>query len=134
MPSLLDRGVSESGGVTTIADIQASVVFVYSLRSSDMQSSVRSRRISRPRQVAMYLSRELTRRSFPEIGRQFGNRDHTTVMHAVERVRALMNSDEEFRVAVLAIRRGLEAVAVEVATPRRAARSPGFSMFGGRFR
>ena len=58
-----------------------------------MSSARRARAVARPRQVAMYLSKQLTSRSLPEIGRKFGGRDHTTVMHAVSRIESLMNSD-----------------------------------------
>ena len=58
-----------------------------------MSSARRARAVARPRQVAMYLSKQLTSRSLPEIGRKFGGRDHTTVMHAVSRIESLINSD-----------------------------------------
>ena len=62
-----------------------------------MSSARRARAVARPRQVAMYLAKQLTSRSLPEIGRKFGNRDHTTVMHAVQRVGELMARDAELR-------------------------------------
>jgi chromosomal replication initiator protein len=60
-----------------------------------MFSARRSRQIARPRQIAMYLAKNLTSLSYPEIGRRFGNRDHTTIMHAVRKVEELMVSDIE---------------------------------------
>jgi chromosomal replication initiator protein len=63
---------------------------------SDMHSARRSRVVARPRQVAMYLSKKFTSKSLPEIGRKFGGKDHTTVMHAVKRVEELMSTDAEF--------------------------------------
>ena len=74
----------------TIEEIQKRVAEHFSMRMSDMTSARRARAVARPRQVAMYLAKQLTQRSLPEIGRRFGNRDHTTVMHAVEKVTQLM--------------------------------------------
>jgi chromosomal replication initiator protein len=61
-----------------------------------MYSARRARSIARPRQVAMYLAKQLTSRSLPEIGRKFGGRDHTTVMHAVRKVEELRDADSSF--------------------------------------
>lgn len=80
----------------TIEDIQKSVAEHYNIRISDLHSVRRSRSIARPRQVAMYLAKQLTERSFPEIGRKFGGRDHTTVLHAVRKVEELCEEDKEF--------------------------------------
>ena len=77
----------------TIEEIQKKVAEHFNTRLSDMSSARRARAVARPRQVAMYLSKQLTSRSLPEIGRKFGGRDHTTVMHAVSRIESLMNSD-----------------------------------------
>jgi chromosomal replication initiator protein len=66
------------------------------LKVQDLESPNRSRSIVRPRQIAMYLARLLTPRSYPEIGRRFGNRDHTTVMHAVETIQRLTSIDPTF--------------------------------------
>ena len=74
----------------TIEEIQKKVAEHYNIRLTDMSSARRARNVARPRQVAMYLAKQLTSRSLPEIGRKFGNRDHTTVMHAVSRVSELM--------------------------------------------
>ncbi len=81
----------------TIEEIQKRVAEHWGLRVTDMTSSRRARPVARPRQVAMYLSKQFTDRSLPEIGRMFGNRDHTTVMHAVSRVTELMAADPTFR-------------------------------------
>ncbi len=67
----------------TIEEIQRRVAEHWNIRLADMSSARRARAVARPRQVAMYLAKQLTSRSLPEIGRKFGNRDHTTVMHAV---------------------------------------------------
>ncbi|HYF09876.1 MAG TPA: chromosomal replication initiator protein DnaA, partial [Acetobacteraceae bacterium] len=77
----------------TIEEIQRKVAEHYNIRLTDMASPRRARNVARPRQVAMYLAKQLTQRSLPEIGRRFGNRDHTTVMHAVSRVAELMQQD-----------------------------------------
>ena len=70
----------------TIEEIQKKVAAHFNIRTSDMHSARRARSVARPRQVAMYLAKQLTSRSLPEIGRKFGGRDHTTVMHAVKKV------------------------------------------------
>jgi len=82
---------------TSIEDIQRKTAEFYKLELRDFQSPQRSRRIARPRQVAMYLARELTMRSLPEIGKRFGGRDHTTVLHACRRIAALCNDDPMFK-------------------------------------
>jgi chromosomal replication initiator protein len=80
----------------TIEEIQKQVSEHYNIRISEMSSVRRARNIARPRQVAMYLAKQLTTRSLPEIGRKFGNRDHTTVMHAVAKITELMAADTDF--------------------------------------
>ena len=77
----------------TIDDIQKRVAAHYNIRLADMHSARRARAVARPRQVAMYLAKQLTSRSLPEIGRKFGGRDHTTVMHAVRRIEQLCGED-----------------------------------------
>jgi len=93
----------------TIEEIQKKVSEHYNIRQTEMTSARRARAVARPRQVAMYLSKQLTTRSLPEIGRKFGNRDHTTVMHAVSRVTELMRSDGDFCEGVELLRRMLES-------------------------
>lgn len=78
----------------TVDDIQKKVATHFNIKMSDMTSARRSRAIARPRQVAMYLAKKLTSRSLPEIGRRFGGKDHTTVMHAVKRIEELAAQDE----------------------------------------
>jgi len=82
---------------TSIEDIQRKTAEFYKLELRDFQSPQRSRRVARPRQVAMFLARELTMRSLPEIGKRFGGRDHTTVLHACRRVAALCDEDTMFK-------------------------------------
>lgn len=80
----------------TIDEIQRKVAEHYTLRLQDMHSSRRSRNVARPRQIAMYLCKKLTPRSLPEIGRKFGGRDHTTVMHAVRKIEEMIGEDIAF--------------------------------------
>lgn len=77
----------------TIDEIQRQVAEYYNLRLSELLSSRRARAIARPRQVAMFLAKQMTSRSLPEIGRKFGGRDHTTVMHAVRKIEDLRRTD-----------------------------------------
>ena len=77
----------------TIENIQRVVAEYYNIRVSDLHSKRRSRSITRPRQVAMSISKELTKNSLPEIGDLFGGRDHTTVIHACKKVEELKSTD-----------------------------------------
>ena len=90
---VLQDVIRASDKSVTISDIQRTVADYFNMRLSDMQSARRARAVARPRQVAMYLSKQLTTRSLPEIGRKFGGRDHTTVMHAVKRIEELREID-----------------------------------------
>jgi len=80
--------------LVTIENIQKTVAEYFKIRVADLLSKRRSRSIARPRQVAMALARELTNHSLPEIGDAFGGRDHTTVLHACDRVRELRESEQ----------------------------------------
>jgi chromosomal replication initiator protein len=80
----------------TIDEIQRRVAEHFNIKMAEMTSARRSRVVARPRQVAMYLAKHLTQRSLPEIGRRFGGRDHTTVMHAVKKVEELTRTDRAF--------------------------------------
>lgn len=91
----------------TIDEIQRKVAEHYNIRLQDMHSARRARNVARPRQVAMYLAKQLTARSLPEIGRKFGGRDHTTVMHAVRKIEELMAEDTQIAQDVEIIRRAL---------------------------
>lgn len=91
----------------TIDEIQRKVAEHYNIKLADMHSARRARNVARPRQVAMFLSKQLTARSLPEIGRKFGGRDHTTVMHAVRKVEELATEDASFAQDVEVIRRAL---------------------------
>jgi chromosomal replication initiator protein len=92
----------------TIDEIQKRVAEHFNIRLSDMGSERRSRAVARPRQVAMYLAKQLTTRSLPEIGRKFGGRDHTTVMHAVRKIEELQRTDPNLAEDVTLLRKMLE--------------------------
>ena len=92
----------------TIEEIQKRVAEHYNIRITDMHSPRRSRSVARPRQVAMYLAKSVTSRSLPEIGRKFGGRDHTTVMHAVKKIEELKTVDSLFNDDVELLKRMLE--------------------------
>ena len=93
----------------TIEEIQKRVAAHFNIRLGDMYSARRARNVARPRQVAMYLAKQLTSRSLPEIGRKFGGRDHTTVMHGVKRVEQLRETDAAFAEDVDLLRRMIES-------------------------
>lgn len=92
----------------TIEEIQRKVSEHYNIRLSDMIGPKRMRTIARPRQIAMYLAKQLTSRSLPEIGRRFGGRDHTTIMHGVRKVEELSASDSQLAEDLELLRRLLE--------------------------
>lgn len=93
----------------TIDDIQRKVAEYFKIRLSEMSSPRRARAVVRPRQIAMYICKQLTQCSLPEIGRKFGGRDHTTVMHAVRKVEELMTKDPAFTEDVELLRRMLDS-------------------------
>ena len=84
----------EESGVVTIQQIQKLVASTYKLTSEELLSKNNARQISHPRQVAMYLCKHLTKHSYPEIGRAFGGKHHTTVIHSVEKIESLVATDE----------------------------------------
>jgi chromosomal replication initiator protein len=84
----------EESGAVTIQQIQKAVASAYKLTSEELISKNNARQISHPRQVAMYLCKHLTKHSYPEIGRAFGGKHHTTVIHSVEKIEALVVTDE----------------------------------------
>ena len=91
-----------------IEDIQRVVAVHYQVSRSDLVSSRRTRAIVVPRQIAMYLAKVLTPRSLPEIGRRFGNRDHTTVLHAVRKIEGLIGRDQSLARDIESLRRRIE--------------------------
>lgn len=111
----LDFAVATLGDVlrgsqrrVTIDEIQKLVSTHFDLKPVDLVSARRARAVARPRQIAMYLSKRLTTRSLPEIGRKFGGRDHSTVIHAVRRIEELRDTDREVDGAVRVLMRELE--------------------------
>ncbi|WP_439155729.1 chromosomal replication initiator protein DnaA [Yoonia sp.] len=92
----------------TVEEIQRKVSEHYNIRLSDMIGPKRVRNYARPRQVAMYLAKQMTKRSLPEIGRRFGGRDHTTVMHGVRRIEELRTLDSQIADDLELLRRALE--------------------------
>ncbi len=105
-PSLQDAKLilkdlfSNMNTTVSIEDIQKIVVNFYDISITDFLSARRSRHIARPRQIAMYLSKKLTTKSLPEIGRKFTGRDHTTVIHAIKKIEDLMHNDKKFALEV----------------------------------
>tara|TARA_B100001250_G_scaffold262454_1_gene226125 strand:- start:1837 stop:3231 length:1395 start_codon:yes stop_codon:yes gene_type:complete len=93
----------------TIEEIQKKVAEHYNIRITDMHSPRRSRSVARPRQVAMYLAKSITSRSLPEIGRKFGGRDHTTVMHAVKKIEELKLQDVNFNEDIELLKRLIDS-------------------------
>ena len=92
----------------TIEEIQTQVAEHFRIRKAEMTSARRAREVARPRQVAMYLSKQLTPKSLPDIGRRFGGRDHTTVIHAVRQIEKLRASDHELDADIRLLMRQLE--------------------------
>ncbi len=99
------RGVQKR---VTIDEIQRAVSTYFELKPIELVSARRARVVARPRQIAMYLAKRLTTRSLPEIGRKFGGRDHSTVIHAVRRIEQLRDSDTDVDSAVRVLLRELE--------------------------
>jgi chromosomal replication initiator protein len=93
----------------TVEEIQRKVAEHYNIRLSDMIGPKRQRTIARPRQIAMYLSKSLTTRSLPDIGRRFGGRDHTTIMHGVKKVEELRATDSQLAEDLELLRRLLQS-------------------------
>ncbi len=95
--------------ILTVSDIQKAVVNHFAIKIADMTSASRARNVARPRQIAMYLSKKLTTRSLSEIGRKFGGKDHTTVIHAIKKIEELYNDDDEVRDEILKVERILQS-------------------------
>jgi chromosomal replication initiator protein len=109
LDSLYPRGAANASAPRTIAEIQAAACAHFGLSPDELVAPGRTPRVAWPRQLAMYLSRELTDASLPTIGRQFGGRDHTTVLHACRRASARIASDDSCREAVEKLRMSLDA-------------------------
>lgn len=89
--------------VITTEDIQEAVANRYHIKVSDLKSKRRTKTLVHPRQLAMYLCRELTDASFPEIGRDFGGKDHTTIIHACKQVQKSLEKDSSLRTTLNSI-------------------------------
>ena len=105
---VLEDLLKKSNRKVSIEEIQRKVAEHFNIRMSDMHSARRARSVARPRQIAMYLAKQLTQKSLPDIGEKFGGRDHSTVIHAVKRVTELRTLDSAFDDDVERLRRTLE--------------------------
>ena len=105
--SLLSAGFRASERRITVDEIQKVTADHFGLKQADLLSPRRTRQVARPRQVGMYLAKQLTTRSYPDIGRRFGGRDHTTVLHGVRRIEELIGQDEQIARDVEALIRKL---------------------------
>tara|TARA_R110000782_G_scaffold117364_3_gene207669 strand:- start:94607 stop:96058 length:1452 start_codon:yes stop_codon:yes gene_type:complete len=106
--TMLADSVRANARRITVDDIQKACAAHYRIEPSEMRSKRRARAVARPRQVAMYLAKKMTPRSLPEIGRIFGGRDHSTVIHAVRTVEGLRQSNPEIDSDIRALQRQLE--------------------------
>jgi len=97
----------EEEKIITIEQVQRTVCDFYGLTLSDLKAKNRTSAVAFPRQVAMYLARHLTRASLADVGRAFGGRDHTTVLHGVDKIHALMQGDAKFRKTVDGLIQGI---------------------------
>ena len=86
--------------VITSEDVQDVVARRFQVKVSELKSKRRTKTVVHPRQIAMYLSREMTDASFPEIGREFGGKDHTTIIHACRQIEKAMENDSSLRTRV----------------------------------
>jgi chromosomal replication initiator protein len=99
----------DSGNVT-VHEVARVTAGFFGLTLTDLQSEVRTNRLVYARHIAIYLARRLTTKSLPEIARVFGGRDHTTIMHAIEKIERLVKKDDSLRKDVEAIRAAFEGV------------------------
>jgi len=91
----------------TVDEIQKTVAEHFNMKQADLLSERRTRAVARPRQIAMWLCKQHTTRSYPDIGRRFGGRDHTTVLHGVRKIEELMPLDDQIAKDVEALTRKL---------------------------
>ena len=104
---ILKDFISSNNKSTNIESIQNIVAAYFNLNIQEMLSQRRSRSLARPRQIAMYLAKQYTTNSLPDIGRRFSNRDHTTVIHAVKKIDELIKKDNQIKVDVVEIKKRL---------------------------
>jgi len=97
----------EEEKIVTIEQIQRKVCDLFGIRLSDLKAKTRTKAIAFPRQIAMYLARQLTHASLAEVGRAFGGKDHTTVLHAVDKVQALLQEDPKLRKTIDGLIQGI---------------------------
>ena len=102
---ILKDFINSNNKSINVESIQNIVASYFNLNIQEMLSARRSRSLARPRQIAMYLAKQHTTNSLPDIGRKFSNRDHTTVIHAVKKINELIEKDEEIRKNVLEIKK-----------------------------
>jgi chromosomal replication initiator protein len=100
LAALSDRVLSKDAKRISIKDIQRLTARNYNVRHADIISARRTAQVTHPRQIACYLAKQLTPCSFPEIGRRFGNRDHTTVLHAFRKIEGMMARNSDFKLEV----------------------------------
>ena len=103
-----DLMVARESRPVKIEWIQKIVSQVYKVSRQDLVSERRTQAVVRPRQIAMYLCKTMTPRSLPDIGKRFGNRDHTTVLHAIRKIESLIAKDELLRREIESLRRRIE--------------------------
>ncbi len=103
-----DSGEAKKGGPRIlIEDVKRRVAEYFAIPISDLESASRKRAVVRARQAAMFVARDLTGRSYPEIARRFGSRDHTTVIHGCDKIRRLSETDPEVAAAIEALKRSI---------------------------
>ena len=93
----------------TIEAIQSAVAYHFSMRVNDLKQKNNSRNVVVPRQIAMYLAKQMTEASLPEIGRHFGNKHHTTVMHSIAKIEDLRRADKNLNNTLAALQEGLSS-------------------------
>jgi chromosomal replication initiator protein len=102
---ILKDFINQNNKQINVESIQNVVAAYFNLNMQEMLSPRKSRSLARPRQIAMYLAKQYTPNSLPDIGRKFGNRDHTTVIHAVKKIDALIKNDNDIKKSVMEIKK-----------------------------
>jgi chromosomal replication initiator protein len=97
----------EDEKIITIEHIQRKVSDFFGIKLGDMRAKNRTKAVAFPRQIAMYLARQLTHASLSEVGRAFGGKDHTTVLHAVEKIQTLLHEDRKFKRTIDTLTQGI---------------------------
>ena len=105
MKQVLKDFINNNSKTINVESIQNTVAAYFNLNIHEMLSARRSRSLARPRQIAMYLAKQHTTNSLPDIGRKFSNRDHTTVIHAVKKIDELIKKDNEIRQSINEIKK-----------------------------